>query len=163
GVFLLLGPTGVGKTQAAKTLASFLFGGQERFLRFDMNEYVDAGSVSRLTGTFREPEGALTSAVRRQPFSVILFDEIEKAAPEVVDLLLAVLDEGRLSDSLGRVANFTNAVILLSSNLGARDARSRLGFGSAAATGDAVYVGAAEKFFRPEFYNRLDRVIPFRE
>jgi ATP-dependent Clp protease ATP-binding subunit ClpC len=165
GTMLLLGPTGVGKTQAAKALAELLFGGGDRLLRFDMNEYVDGATASRLTGSPRDPEGLLTSAVRRQPFSVVLFDEIEKAAPEVFDLLLAVLDEGRLTDSLGRVTDFTQTVILLTSNLGAREARARLGFGSfeaGAAADDAAYVSAAEKFFRPEFFNRLDRIIPFR-
>ena len=165
GTFLLLGPTGVGKTQAAKTLAEFLFASGERLLRFDMNEYVDSAAAARLAGTPREPEGLLTSAIRRQPFSVLLFDEIEKAAPEVFDLLLAVLDEGRLTDALGRVADFTQSVILLTSNLGAREARSRLGFGAGTpdtAADDALYVEAAEKFFRPEFFNRLDRILPFR-
>lgn len=164
GTLLLLGPTGVGKTQSAKALAKYLFGSADRILRFDMNEYVDGASVDRLAGTFDEPEGLLTGAIRRQPFSVLLFDEIEKAAPEVFDLLLAVLDEGRLTDALGRIADFTNAIILLTSNLGVREARSRLGFGTSHApeTDDAFFVGAAEKFFRPEFFNRLDRVIPFR-
>jgi ATP-dependent Clp protease ATP-binding subunit ClpC len=162
---LLLGPTGVGKTQAAKALATTLFGSHDRLLRFDMNEYVDAASATRLTGSPRDPEGLLTSAVRRQPFSVVLFDEIEKAAPEIFDLLLAVLDEGRLTDALGRVTDFTQTVILLTSNLGAREAKSRLGFGAiegGAEAEDSVYVSAAEKFFRPEFFNRLDRIIPFR-
>jgi ATP-dependent Clp protease ATP-binding subunit ClpC len=165
GTFLMLGPTGVGKTQAAKMFSEYLFGSSERLLRFDMNEFVEGRFVSRLTGTPQEPDGLLTAAIRRQPFSVVLFDEIEKAAPEVFDMLLAVLDEGRLTDALGRVADFTQSVILLTSNLGAREARSRLGFG--AETGgseadDAIYVSAAEKFFRPEFFNRLDRIIPFR-
>jgi ATP-dependent Clp protease ATP-binding subunit ClpA len=162
---LFLGPTGVGKTQAAKSLAQFLFGNANRLVCFDMNEYVDGASAIRLTGSPREPEGLLTAAIRRQPFSVVLFDEIEKAAPEVFDLLLAVLDEGRLTDALGRVSDFTQAVILLTSNLGAREARTRLGFGafeSGIEAEDAVYVSAAEKFFRPEFFNRLDRIIPFR-
>jgi ATP-dependent Clp protease ATP-binding subunit ClpC len=133
-------------------------------LRFDMNEYVDGASAGRLVGTADEPEGLLTGAVRRQPFGVLLFDEIEKAAPEIFDLLLALLDEGRLTDSLGRVADFSNAVILLTSNLGARESRARLGFGVSdkPETADAVFVEAAEKFFRPEFFNRLDRIIPFR-
>lgn len=162
---LLLGPTGVGKTQAAKTLAKTLFGSAERLLRFDMNEYVDSASAVRLTGSPHAPEGLLTSGVRQQPFSVVLFDEIEKAAPEVFDLLLAVLDEGRLTDALGRVTDFTQSVILFTSNLGAREARLRLGFGAfegGAETEDSIYTSAAEKFFRPEFFNRLDRIIPFR-
>ena len=162
--FLMLGPTGVGKTQAAKILSRYLFGSSERLLRFDMNEYVDGHRVSRLTGTPDEPDGLLTAAIRRQPFSVVLFDEIEKAAPEVFDMLLAVLDEGRLTDSLGRVADFTQSVILLTSNLGVREASSRLGFSVDSANAeseDAIYVSVAEKFFRPEFFNRLDRIIPF--
>ena len=162
GTFLLLGPTGVGKTQAAKALAQFLFGHEDRLVRFDMNECVDAAAAARLTGTPSQPEGLLASAVRRQPFCVLLFDEIEKAAPEVFDVLLAVLDEGRLTDALGRVADFTHAIIILTSNLGAREARSRLGFRQVApAEQAAVFAGAAEKFFRPEFFNRLDCVIPF--
>jgi ATP-dependent Clp protease ATP-binding subunit ClpA len=164
GVLLLLGPTGVGKTQSAKALARHLFGSEDRLLRFDMNEMVNAWSARRLTGTAEQPDGLLTGAVRRQPFSVVLFDEIEKAAPEVFDMLLGVLDEGRLSDALGRVADFTSTVILLTSNLGVREAGTRLGFGSADAEESAEsYVTAAERFFRPEFFNRLDRVLPFRE
>ena len=127
-VMLLLGPTGVGKTESAKVLTRYLFGSVERLLRFDMNEYVDGSSAGRLAGTLNDPEGLLTSAIRRQPFSVLLLDEIEKAAPEVFDILLAVLDEGRLTDTLGRVADFTNSVILLTSNLGVREAGTRLGF-----------------------------------
>jgi ATP-dependent Clp protease ATP-binding subunit ClpC len=165
GSFLFLGPTGVGKTECARALAGFLFKGSDRLLRFDLNEFVEPGSASRLIGTPAHPEGLLTSAIRRQPFSVVLFDEIEKAAPEVFDVLLAVLDEGRLTDALGRTADFTNAVLVLTSNLGVREAASQLGFQAATrrdADQDADFVSAAEKFFRPEFFNRLDRVVPFR-
>ncbi len=161
--FLFLGPTGVGKTECAKAIAHYLFGDADKLLRFDMNEYVDPGSAARLVGTFHQPEGLFTAAIRRQPFAVVLLDEIEKADPEVFDLLLQVLGEGRLTDALGRTADFTNAIVLLTSNLGVREAETNLGFGptdvAAAAT---AYQTTAERFFRPEFFNRLDRVIPFR-
>ncbi|HVW02544.1 MAG TPA: AAA family ATPase, partial [Planctomycetaceae bacterium] len=158
---LFLGPTGVGKTQCAKATAEYLFGDPERVLRFDMNEYVEPGAASRLIGTFAHPEGLLTSAVRRQPFGVVLFDEIEKAHPDVFDLLLQVLGEGRLTDSLGRTADFSNTLIILTSNLGVRDAAGRLGFGETDRPDPRVFTKAAEKFFRPEFFNRLERIVPF--
>ncbi|MBI3267987.1 MAG: ATP-dependent Clp protease ATP-binding subunit [Planctomycetes bacterium] len=161
--FLFLGPTGVGKTQCAKGIAAYLFADEERLVRFDMNEFVDAGSVARLTGTFEEPEGLLTGAIRQRPFSVVLFDEIEKAHPRVFDVLLAVLGEGRLTDARGRTADFTRSILILTSNLGVREAAAAPGFRTeeAAASDAAVYVRAAERFFRPEFVNRLDRIVPF--
>lgn len=159
--FLFLGPTGVGKTQSAKALAKHLFGDADRLVRFDMNEFVDPGSASRLVGTFDQPEGLLTAAVRRQPFAVVLLDEIEKAHAEVHDLLLQVLGEGRLTDALGRVVDFSNCIVLLTSNLGVREVSGRFGFRRSAAEDRAAYVRAAERFFRPEFFNRLDRVVPF--
>jgi ATP-dependent Clp protease ATP-binding subunit ClpC len=158
--FLFLGPTGVGKTETAKAVARYLFGDAERLLRFDMNEYVNEGSAARLVGTFSQPEGLLTAAIRRQPFAVVLLDEIEKADPEVFDLLLQLLGEGRLTDALGRTADFTNAIIIMTSNLGVRAAEAQVGFRDGAAA--QSYTKAAEKFFRPEFFNRLDRVLPFR-
>jgi hypothetical protein len=159
--FLFLGPTGVGKTQCAKTIAAYLYGSEEKLIRFDMNEYVEPWSASRLVGTFAEPDGLLTSRVERQPFSVVLLDEIEKAHPDVFDLLLQVLGEGRLTDALGRTVDFTNAIIILTSNLGVREAGTQFGFGDDDRGVWSVYVQAAERFFRPEFFNRLDRIIPF--
>lgn len=161
GSLLFLGPTGVGKTQSAKALAKYLFGDAGRLLRFDMNEFVTAQAAARLAGVFDRPEGLLTSEVRRQPFSVILLDEIEKAHPDVFDLLLQVLGEGRLTDGLGRTADFTNTVIILTSNLGTRQAAERVGFDRDGAAEAAAYVKAVEDFFRPEFFNRLDRIVPF--
>jgi ATP-dependent Clp protease ATP-binding subunit ClpA len=160
--FLFLGPTGVGKTETAKAVARYLFADADRLLRFDMNEYVNEGSAARLVGTFTQPEGLLTAAIRRQPFAVVLLDEIEKADPEVFDLLLQVLGEGRLTDALGRTADFTNAIVILTSNLGVREAEAQIGFREGGAAAAHSYTKAAEKFFRPEFFNRLDRVIPFR-
>jgi ATP-dependent Clp protease ATP-binding subunit ClpC len=160
--FLLLGPTGVGKTECAKAAARVLFGDADRLVRIDLNEFNQPGAAARLVGTFSQPEGLLTAAVRRQPFAVVLLDEIEKADREVFDLLLQVLGEGRLTDALGRTADFTNAIVLMTSNLGVREAEGSLGFGESSEK-DRVYERAAERFFRPEFFNRLDRVIPFRK
>ncbi len=156
---LLLGPTGVGKTACAKALARYL-GGSRALIRIDLNEYAEAGDASRLVGTFAAPDGVLTAAIRRQPSSVVLLDEIEKAAPDVFDLLLSLLDEGRLTDAHGRVAHFQQAVIVMTSNLGAREASRQLGF-AAPAQDRATYLDAARRFFRPEFVNRIDHVLPF--
>ena len=160
-VMLLLGPTGVGKTQCAKALAKFVSPNVDALIRVDLNEYTEFGDAARLIGTWAQPEGILTAAIRRQPTAVVLFDEIEKANPEVFDVLLSLLDEGRLTDAHGRVADFTRAFILLTSNLGARDAATQLGF-TAQAHAKNQYQDAAKKFFRVEFFNRLDDVIGFR-
>ena len=158
--FLFLGPTGVGKTECAKALCAYLFGDAKRLLRFDLNEYVDPSSPARLIGTFDQPEGLLTAAIRRQPFSVVLLDEIEKAHPGVFDLLLQLLGEGRLTDSLGRTADFGNAIVIMTSNLGSGGAAG-FGLRPAGRSGGDAYVAAAEAFFRPEFFNRIDRLVPF--
>ncbi|MBX3747135.1 MAG: ATP-dependent Clp protease ATP-binding subunit [Verrucomicrobiae bacterium] len=162
GSLLFLGPSGVGKTECAKALAAFLFGDADRLVRFDMNEYVTPAAVARLTGTLGDPEGLLTGAVRRQPYAVVLFDEIEKADPRAHDLLLSVLGEGRLTDAYGRTAGFSGCLVVMTSNLGVREAGQRLGFVPDGTDAEAVFVDAARAFFRPEFFNRLDRVIPFR-
>lgn len=160
---LFLGPTGVGKTECAKALAEYYFGSADRLIRFDMNEYVGWDSVARLIGTFGGRQGALTGAVRRRPHAVLLLDEIEKAHPDVIDLLLQVLDDGRLTDANGVTSDFCNIIIVLTSNLGAHEARSRVGFGAEHLADGVVYADAARNFFRPEFFNRLDRVVAFHE
>ncbi len=159
--FLFLGTTGVGKTEAAKQIAAYLYGNGDKLLRFDMNEFISSFDVARLVGTFDQPEGLLTSAIRRQPFSVVLLDEIEKAHPDVFNLLLQVMGDGRLTDAFGRTADFSNAIIILTSNLGSREANLKLGFRETNETSAGIYRQTAEKFFKPEFFNRIDRVIPF--
>ena len=158
--FLFLGPTGVGKTQCAKSLAKYLFG-ESRLLRFDMNEFAGYSSVARLIGTFDAPEGLLTSVVRREPFAVVLFDEIEKAHPAFFDLLLGVMGDARLTDARGQTVDFTNTIIIMTSNLGAQENATDLGFRQPNQSDASVYRQAAEKFFKPEFFNRVTRVVPF--
>jgi ATP-dependent Clp protease ATP-binding subunit ClpC len=165
--FLFVGPTGVGKTEVAKTLARFLFGSPERTVRFDMSEYMDPLAAERLIrGTDRD-DGVLTRRVRQQPFCVILLDEIEKAHPAVFDLLLQVCGEGRLSDARGRTTWFHNAIIIMTSNLGAAHRRPSSGFGGGvgrsgdSADAERYYLEQVDTHFRPEFVNRIDRVIPF--
>ncbi|MCB9524008.1 MAG: ATP-dependent Clp protease ATP-binding subunit [Myxococcales bacterium] len=160
GSFLFMGPTGVGKTESALTLAEYLFGARDRVMRFDMSEYGYPGAAQRLVG-FGRTEGELTRKVRQQPFCVILLDEIEKASGEVFDLLLQVLGEGRLTDGTGRTVSFRHAILILTSNLGAGEQR-RIGLSPAQPQAMAQhYREAAQAFFRPEFVNRLDFLVPF--
>ena len=159
---LFIGPTGVGKTQAAKVLTNYLFAKESQLIRLDMNEFVTDADVGRLIGSWGRPDGLLTMQVRNQPFSVVLLDEIEKAHPAIHDLLLQVLGEGRLTDSLGRTTDFTNTIIILTSNLGADQASRSLGFVKGDAKNQASsYSAAVKDFFRPELLNRIDRMVVF--
>nr|MCU0700110.1 AAA family ATPase [Myxococcaceae bacterium] len=158
---LFAGPTGVGKTELTKALAERVFGSKERMVRLDMGEYSGPDALARLVGDGGE-DGFLSTAVRRQPFSVVLLDEIEKAHPAVFDALLSVLGEGRLTDGRGRTTDFRSALIVMTSNLGAQTQRPRVGFGDEGATALRTHVlGEIRRFFRPEFFNRLDDVIVF--
>ncbi|MEO0340060.1 MAG: AAA family ATPase, partial [Bacteroidota bacterium] len=161
---LFVGPTGVGKTELAKVLAEFMFGRRNRMLRFDMSEYSNPYSVMRLIGQDNTSEGQLTAAVRRDPFSVILFDEIEKADSTFFDLLLQVLSEGRLTDNRGNLANFCSTIIIMTSNIGASShSTNPIGWnkGITDASVKTHFVGAVRKHFRPELFNRIDKIIPF--
>ncbi len=172
GSFIFSGPTGVGKTELARTLAEFLFADREALIRVDMSEYMERFSVSRLIGAppgyvGYDDSGALTKAIRRRPYSVVLFDEIEKAHPDVFNILLQVLDEGHLTDNYGRVIDFKNTVLIMTSNLGARNiAKSGLGF-QAADAGSSYKVmhdtvkDEINRAFNPEFLNRVDDTIVF--
>lgn len=177
GVFLFLGPTGVGKTELAKTLAEYLFGDEKALIRFDMSEYMEKFSVSRLIGAppgyvGYEEGGALTERVRRRPFSVILFDEIEKAHPDVFNLLLQIMDDGRLTDSQGHVVDFRNTIIIMTSNIGGTQivsGKRSLGFVDSKDSNiefkemKEKVIEEVKKTFRPEFLNRIDEVVVFHK
>ena len=161
--FLFVGPTGVGKTELARSLADLLFQSPERMARFDMSEFMTPDAAERLIRGTDRADGLLTRRVREQPFCVILLDEIEKAHPAVFDLLLQVCGEGRLTDAAGRTAFFHNAILIMTSNLGAADRHRKVGFGGGATTTDeAHYQKLANATFRQEFVNRIDRIVPFR-
>jgi ATP-dependent Clp protease ATP-binding subunit ClpC len=174
GTFLLLGPTGVGKTLLSKTRAEQMFGDAKSLIQLDMSEYMEKFNVSRLVGSppgyvGYEEGGQLTEKVRRNPYSVVLFDEIEKAHPDVWNMLLQILEEGKLTDSLGRVVNFRNTIILMTSNVGSDTLKKSATLGFAPITDESSYERArervleeAKKMFRPEFLNRLDDLIVFR-
>jgi ATP-dependent Clp protease ATP-binding subunit ClpB len=165
GSFLFLGPTGVGKTELCKALAQFLFDDEQAMIRIDMSEYMEKHAVARLIGAppgyvGYEEGGALTEAVRRRPYQVILFDEVEKAHPDVFNVLLQVLDDGRLTDSHGRTVDFRNTLIVLTSNLGSEYLASLAEDQPAEAARDQV-MAVVRASFRPEFLNRLDEIILF--
>src|SRR4051812_27783893 len=176
GSFIFLGPSGVGKTELARTLAEFLFGDEEAMVRIDMSEYMEKHAVSRLVGSppgyiGYDEGGQLTEAVRRKPYSVLLLDEIEKAHPDVFNILLQILEDGRLTDAQGRTVDFRNAIVIMTSNIGAKDIAKNVsfGFGSSDELGASYeemknrIMGDLKKVFRREFLNRIDEVIVFHK
>jgi ATP-dependent Clp protease ATP-binding subunit ClpC len=177
GSFVFLGPSGVGKTELARTLAEFLFGDEDALIQVDMSEYMEKHAVSRLVGSppgyvGYEEGGQLTEAVRRRPYSVVLLDEIEKAHPDVFNILLQILEDGRLTDAQGRTVDFRNSIVIMTSNIGASTISKgqTLGFGEPVSEGGLEYgdmksrvMGELKKIFRPEFLNRIDEVIVFHK
>jgi ATP-dependent Clp protease ATP-binding subunit ClpC len=177
GSFIFLGPSGVGKTELARTLAEFLFGDEDSMFRIDMSEYMEKHAVSRLVGSppgyvGYDEGGQLTEAVRRKPYSVLLLDEIEKAHPDVFNILLQILEDGRLTDAQGRTVDFRNTIVIMTSNIGAKDIAKNVSFGFGSSDGEtgASYeemkgriMGDLKKVFRPEFLNRIDEVIVFHK
>src|SRR5207249_1421931 len=174
GSFIFLGPSGVGKTELSKALADFLFGDEEALIQLGMSEYMEKHTGSRLIGSppgyvGYEEGGQLTEAVRRKPFSVVLFDEIEKAHPDVFNTLLQILEDGRLTDAQGHTVDFKNTVIIMTSNLGTRDIQKGPGVGFAANANEQMsydkmkerVTDELKRSFRPEFLNRIDEVIVF--
>jgi ATP-dependent Clp protease ATP-binding subunit ClpC len=174
GSFIFLGPSGVGKTELAKALAEFLFGSEDALITFDMSEFMEKHTVSKLVGAppgyvGYDEGGELTKAVRRRPYSVVLFDEIEKAHPDVFNVLLQILDEGRLTDGQGRHVDFSNTVIIMTSNIGARDIAQTTSFGFTGSSNglsdkeiNSRVMGELKKLFRPEFLNRVDEIVVFK-
>lgn len=159
GSFIFMGPTGVGKTEVAKALAAELFDSEKRMVRIDMSEYMEEHSVARLIGAppgyiGYDQGGQLTEAIRREPYAIILFDEIEKAHPKVLDVLLQVLDDGKLTDGKGKEVNFTNTIIIMTTNIGALDILEN--------KSDESVKRELSKFLRPEFINRIDDIVIFK-
>jgi len=174
GSFIFLGPTGVGKTLLARALAEFMFGEEDALIQIDMSEYMEKHNVSRLVGAppgyvGYEEGGQLTEKIRRRPYAVVLLDEIEKAHSDVFNMLLQIMEEGRLTDSFGRHVDFKNVILIMTSNIGAEEIRNQGGLGFIKQTGEQTYeqmktrlMNIVERHFRPEFLNRLDDTIVFR-
>src|SRR6187551_2905026 len=176
GSFVFAGPSGVGKTELSKTLAEFLFGDEDSLIQLDMSEFSEKHTVSRLFGSppgyvGYEEGGQLTEKVRRKPFSVVLFDEVEKAHPDVFNTLLQVLEDGRLTDGQGRIVDFKNTILILTTNLGTRDISKAVGLGFQAGNDTASNYERMKlkvneelkQHFRPEFLNRIDDIVVFHQ
>jgi ATP-dependent Clp protease ATP-binding subunit ClpC len=173
GSFMFLGPTGVGKTELARALANFLFGSDNALIRFDMSEYMEKHSVSKLIGSppgyvGHEEGGQLTEKVRRNPYSVVLLDEIEKAHPDIFNILLQVFEDGHLTDGLGNRVNFKNTIVIMTSNIGARFIQKKASLGFQASDSGTIdknvtdmVLGEVKRTFNPEFINRIDEIIVF--
>ena len=164
--FIFVGPTGVGKTKLAKTLAYEMFGDENSIIRVDMSEYMESHSTSKLIGSppgyvGYDDAGQLTEKVKRKPYSIVLFDEIEKAHPDVFNILLQVLDDGRLTDSQGNVVNFENTIIIMTSNAGSQITHSSIGFGANKEANKNKVLDSLRETFRPEFLNRVDEIVVF--